>query len=322
MPNARSSMLSLQNKVPPPVVGAAVAAAMWAVSAVGPQFSLASVPKYALVASLAVAGVTFDALGILAFRRARTTINPLKPQRASSMVTGGVYRVTRNPMYLGMALLLLAWAVYLSALLPFAGPVILVAYITQFQIKPEERVAPGHLWRRLRKLCRPRQAVAVMRQAKDCADSIASLVHGARLTAQVGLGYPANRLQCVVRSRSLLLMLGAAPRGPCQRLCGFDQPDETAAGHAHIGRPPIGPDDAHDAAEVCGDAGPHHHRKIPRPASWRHFSTSLPGPPVGPPDKCSCNIAAFSILAPFTAFQDFSVRRKTAAKRGEPCQVG
>lgn len=136
-------MLSLENKVPPPVVGALVAAAMWAVSAVGPQFSLASVPKYALVASLAVAGVTFDALGILAFRRSRTTINPLKPERASSMVTGGVYRVTRNPMYLGMALLLLAWAVYLSALVPLAGPVLLVAYITQFQIKPEERVLRG-----------------------------------------------------------------------------------------------------------------------------------------------------------------------------------
>lgn len=136
-------MAWLENRIPPPAVGALVAAAMWGVSTLGPQLPLTSLPKYGLVAVLGVAGLSFDALGILAFRRARTTINPLKPQRTSAMVTGGVYRVTRNPMYLGMALLLLAWAVHLWALLPFAGLLIYVLYITQFQIKPEERVLQG-----------------------------------------------------------------------------------------------------------------------------------------------------------------------------------
>jgi protein-S-isoprenylcysteine O-methyltransferase Ste14 len=133
-------MIALDNKIPPPVVGALVAAGMWGASILGPQFPLASVPKYSLVAILVGAGLTFDALGILAFRRSRTTVNPLKPERASAMVTSGVYRITGNPMYLGMALLLLAWSIYLSALLPFAGLLIYVWYITQFQIKPEERV--------------------------------------------------------------------------------------------------------------------------------------------------------------------------------------
>ncbi len=136
-------MRSLDHKIPPPVVGALVAAAMWGVCALGPQFPIASGLKYVVVAMLVVAGLSFDALAILAFRRSRTTINPLKPERASAMVTGGVYRVTRNPMYLGMALLLLAWAVYLSALLPFAGLLIYLLYITQFQIKPEEHVLQG-----------------------------------------------------------------------------------------------------------------------------------------------------------------------------------
>ncbi len=84
-------------------------------------------------------GVACDLLGVLAFRASRTTVNPLKPERASALVTGGIYRVTRNPMYLGMTLLLLAWAIQLSALLPFLGPVVFVAYITRFQIEPEER---------------------------------------------------------------------------------------------------------------------------------------------------------------------------------------
>jgi protein-S-isoprenylcysteine O-methyltransferase Ste14 len=93
-----------------------------------------------VIAILVAAGLVFDVLGILAFRTFRTTINPLKPERASSIVTGGVYRVSRNPMYLGMALLLLAWATYLSALWSLAGPVLYVWYITRFQIVPEERV--------------------------------------------------------------------------------------------------------------------------------------------------------------------------------------
>ena len=90
---------------------------------------------------LIVAGLGFDLFGLLAFRASRTSINPLKPERASTLVTGGVYRLSRNPMYVGMALLLLAWAaalVVLAGLWPGRGCYVL--YITQFQIRPEERV--------------------------------------------------------------------------------------------------------------------------------------------------------------------------------------
>jgi len=133
-------MPSLDHKIPPPVVGLLVAAAMWGISSLGPQFSVAPEPRFAAAAILVVAGVAFDLLGLVAFRASRTSINPLRPERASALVTRGVYRVTRNPMYVGMGFLLLAWAVYLSALLPFAGPALFVLYITRFQIQPEERV--------------------------------------------------------------------------------------------------------------------------------------------------------------------------------------
>jgi protein-S-isoprenylcysteine O-methyltransferase Ste14 len=136
-------MPTLEKKIPPPVVGALVAAAMWSVSALGPQLSIASAPRNSAIAILVLAGLAFDLLGLLAFRASRTTVNPLKPERTSALVTDGVYRVTRNPMYVGMALLLLAWAVHLSALLPFAGPVVFAFYITRFQIQPEERVLLG-----------------------------------------------------------------------------------------------------------------------------------------------------------------------------------
>lgn len=113
---------------------------MWALSDTGPQFMLAPQLKHITVVLLIAAGATFDFLGLIAFHKSRTTINPLHPENTSALVTGGIYRLTRNPMYVGMALLLLAWAVYLSAWLPFAGVPVFMLYITRFQIQPEERM--------------------------------------------------------------------------------------------------------------------------------------------------------------------------------------
>jgi protein-S-isoprenylcysteine O-methyltransferase Ste14 len=136
-------MAMLEHTIPPPVVAVLVAAGMWGVAGIGPQLSVAPAPKYIAVAVCVAAGLAFSLLGVLAFRASRTTVNPLKPERASALVTGGVYRMTRNPMYVGMAFVLLAWAVYLSAMLPFVGIAVFVAFITRLQIVPEERVLHG-----------------------------------------------------------------------------------------------------------------------------------------------------------------------------------
>jgi protein-S-isoprenylcysteine O-methyltransferase Ste14 len=136
-------MAMLEHTVPPPVVAVVVAGGMWSVAGIGPPLSIAPGPRFVAVAAFVTAGVAFSLLGVVAFRTSRTTVNPLKPERASALVTGGVYRVTRNPMYVGLAFVLLAWAVYLSAMLPFAGIAVFVAFITRLQIVPEERVLHG-----------------------------------------------------------------------------------------------------------------------------------------------------------------------------------
>ena len=64
----------------------------------------------------------------------------MKPQAASSLVVAGVYKITRNPMYLGLSLVLVGWAVFLWSAWALLGPVVFVAYISRFQIAPEERV--------------------------------------------------------------------------------------------------------------------------------------------------------------------------------------
>nr|WP_255612533.1 isoprenylcysteine carboxylmethyltransferase family protein [Alcanivorax sp. 1008] len=92
----------------------------------------------AVVLVLMGAGVSLA--GVVSFRRARTTVNPLKPEKTSSLVCSGIYRVTRNPMYLGFLLVLIGWAVMLGSAFAVLGPVLFVVYISRFQILPEERV--------------------------------------------------------------------------------------------------------------------------------------------------------------------------------------
>lgn len=130
---------SLEHRIPPPLVALLVGAAMAGLARFAPALPLPDSTRHVVTALLVLLGIGFDLAGLLAFRKARTTINPLRPRKASAMVGGGVYRITRNPMYVGLLLLLLAWAVHLSALWPFAGPPLFVLYIGRFQIAPEER---------------------------------------------------------------------------------------------------------------------------------------------------------------------------------------
>ncbi len=80
------------------------------------------------------------ASGVIAFRHARTTINPTKPDASSALVSAGVFRITRNPMYLGLLLLLFSFAIYLSSVWALPIPLLFAAYIDRFQIAAEERV--------------------------------------------------------------------------------------------------------------------------------------------------------------------------------------
>lgn len=78
-------------------------------------------------------------LGVASFRRAHTTVDPRYPQKMTALVTGGVYRVTRNPMYLGMLLALAGWALWLGQLLPFIILPLFILFLNRWQIAPEER---------------------------------------------------------------------------------------------------------------------------------------------------------------------------------------
>jgi len=132
-------MKSLEATIPPPALAAAIAGAMWATSRLAPLLQIPGALRLGTAAAVLLVGIGFSVGGVLAFRRARTTLNPTKPEQASSLVRSGVYRVTRNPMYVGLLCVLVAWAVFLSSAWALLGPLIFVLYIGRFQIAPEER---------------------------------------------------------------------------------------------------------------------------------------------------------------------------------------
>ena len=132
-------MSSLEAKIPPPAVAAVVAVAMWGTSKLAPLLQVPNALRLGAAVAIVLVGIGFSAAGILAFRRARTTVNPTKPEEATSLVNSGVFRITRNPMYVGLAFVLVALAVFLSSAWALLGPVAFVLYIGRFQIAPEER---------------------------------------------------------------------------------------------------------------------------------------------------------------------------------------
>ncbi len=109
---------------------------MWAIASLPPILSLPASVRVLAAVILSVTGVAIILSGVISFRRAQTTINPLKPETSTSLVSTGIYAITRNPMYLGMLTVLLAWAVYLPSVLTLLGPVVFAFYITRFQIIP------------------------------------------------------------------------------------------------------------------------------------------------------------------------------------------
>ena len=85
-------------------------------------------------------GVIIGLLGVFEFRRRSTTVNPHKPENTSELVTSGIYQISRNPMYLGLLMGLVAVAIRLGNVSSMLLLPVFVWYMNVFQIKPEEEV--------------------------------------------------------------------------------------------------------------------------------------------------------------------------------------
>ncbi|TXI49624.1 MAG: isoprenylcysteine carboxylmethyltransferase family protein [Lysobacter sp.] len=129
----------LDAKLPPPIVMLAACAAIGWVAYAYPETRIAFAFSTPIGIALIALGFALDLRPAIQFLRARTTLNPLRPAASAALVTDGIYRFTRNPMYLGQTLVSLGvWCVWSSVYGLIALP-LQVAFLTLFQILPEER---------------------------------------------------------------------------------------------------------------------------------------------------------------------------------------
>lgn len=126
-------------RLPPMLLAALLGLLAWGFDAWSPGPSLRELPAQGLLAAtLAGTGAGIMLAGALALRLAQTTLDPRYPLRATRLVASGIYRLTRNPIYLGALASLAGWVVHLGQPLGLAILPFWVWYITRFQIRPEE----------------------------------------------------------------------------------------------------------------------------------------------------------------------------------------
>lgn len=133
-------MNPLENRIPPPLVMLAFGFFMWAASLYLPHIDISNGLRSGLVIVFCVLGAGCLITGRNAFVSANTTINPVQIEKATNLVTGGIFQYSRNPMYVGFTLLLIGWVFYLASPWALIGPLLFALFIARFQIMPEERV--------------------------------------------------------------------------------------------------------------------------------------------------------------------------------------
>lgn len=126
--------------IPPPFQGVIAALLMLAIARFIPALNTPFEGHVSVAVVIGAIGLAIEFVALFMFLFAKTTVSPLSPQKTKKLVVSGLYKYSRNPMYLGLTLLLIAWAVWLSN--PLATLVLLgfVWWITKFQIEPEEEV--------------------------------------------------------------------------------------------------------------------------------------------------------------------------------------
>lgn len=133
-------MPRMKTNIPAPIVAIAAGGTMW-LYVYAAEIPLDASPLLAEIGTLiGQLSAAIALLALVSFGIARTTINPLDPSRASTLVTGGIFRFTRNPLCLSLLLLLISYATRLDSWIVWLGPVLFAVYITRFHIIPEESV--------------------------------------------------------------------------------------------------------------------------------------------------------------------------------------
>ena len=147
-------MQSLELKIPPPVAGVFTGLGMWWTAHLLSPAHSAGLVRTIVACAVAMLGLSLGISGVWTLRRSKTSVSPVHPEAASSVVTSGIFGYTRNPMYVGLIFVLTGWAVWISVPWAFPGPVALMIFLLRFQIIPEERVMSSKFGRDYNDYCK------------------------------------------------------------------------------------------------------------------------------------------------------------------------
>ena len=126
----------MKKRIPPPLIAMLCVLIIFLSKSIFPSF----VFSYKLQLGIFVSTIGFLLLiiSIKSFIDNKTTINPLNLKKSTYLVTSGVFRFSRNPMYLGMLLFLLGTAIILNIIGGLIISILFIFYMNFFQIIPEE----------------------------------------------------------------------------------------------------------------------------------------------------------------------------------------
>ncbi|WP_338068803.1 isoprenylcysteine carboxylmethyltransferase family protein, partial [Mariprofundus erugo] len=138
--DAGAAMKRLQLKIPPPLVALLFGGIIWQLQLLLPVYADAVLLRHSAAMVLLVLALIIDLMAIISFRRAGTTIDPRYPHKSATVVTGGIYACSRNPMYTSLVLLLLSLTLWLGTPFGLIAIAAFILYMYHFQITAEEEM--------------------------------------------------------------------------------------------------------------------------------------------------------------------------------------
>ena len=86
---------------------------------------------------------------VLKFIKSKTTINPIQFEETNRLVTSGIFKYSRNPMYLGMLMIIISTSIFYLNIYSILTPFLFIFWINKFQIKREEDFSYRKIWQRI-----------------------------------------------------------------------------------------------------------------------------------------------------------------------------
>ena len=123
-------------KIPPPLIVLVLIVSIYFSSK---KIDLINIPLQLEISIFILsAGILIFVNPVLQFIKSKTTVNPIQFEEVNKLVTSGIFKYSRNPMYLGMLMIVLSASIFYLNIYSILTPLLFILWINKFQIKREE----------------------------------------------------------------------------------------------------------------------------------------------------------------------------------------